>query len=180
MLELHRKIQLVKLSIGLIISHIVMGIFQERIMKRPYVDDDGNSFQFALAIAYVSVQCFFYTLVSVGQQPISCDSRAQIFQKFGIFWLNQKKNLQTKMQKKESTKFSHSLPFCSKTNNPFHNLTLQYQRWLAVKMKMKRPRNILQYHQYSLCQLRFYQILLYSGFRTQHKSLEKVSIKSSR
>jgi hypothetical protein len=67
MLELHRKIKLVKISVGIIASHIIMGIFQERIMKQPYINSDGISSQFSLPFAYVGVQCFVYTFIAVGQ-----------------------------------------------------------------------------------------------------------------
>ncbi|XP_070494692.1 solute carrier family 35 member B1 homolog [Chironomus tepperi] len=82
MLELHRKIKLVKISIGIIVSHIIMGIFQERIMKQPYINSDGISSQFSLPFAYVGVQCFVYTFIAVGTKLIYDREKNETPQKY--------------------------------------------------------------------------------------------------
>ncbi|CAG9803153.1 unnamed protein product [Chironomus riparius] len=82
MLELHRKIKLVKISVGIIASHIIMGIFQERIMKQPYINSDGISSQFALPFAYVGVQCFVYTFITVGIKLIYDREKNETPQKY--------------------------------------------------------------------------------------------------
>jgi hypothetical protein len=68
MLELRRKIQLVKSAFFLIVSHIALGIFQEKIFRTSYTDSEGNSDRFTYAIAYMSAQSFTYAIVAKGER----------------------------------------------------------------------------------------------------------------
>lgn len=68
MLEFSQKLKLIKFALMIIIFHIVMAIFHERIMRRPY-DSHNNEppERFSYAIAFVGVQCFVYSFVAKGQ-----------------------------------------------------------------------------------------------------------------
>lgn len=61
MLTLKEKLKLLRIASCIVGCHLVMGIFQEKILKRPYGDED-----FKLAIAYVAVQCISYAVISKG------------------------------------------------------------------------------------------------------------------
>ncbi|KAG5684404.1 hypothetical protein PVAND_013639 [Polypedilum vanderplanki] len=92
MLDLERKLKLLKIAVGVIIVHLIMGIYQERILRQPYVinqeiynvscnmiancSQEENSTliidhieikeRFTYAFSYVGVQCFIYALIAKG------------------------------------------------------------------------------------------------------------------
>lgn len=59
-----------------------MGIFQERIMKQPYTNNEGKSSQFSLSFAYVAIQCFIYTIVAVGTKTVQKKDKNETPQKY--------------------------------------------------------------------------------------------------
>lgn len=86
MLELKRKLKLLKYAFGTVMCYIIMGVYQERLFSQPYELDKVNfncsamqnatshqcngtlsSERFPFAFSYVGVQCFIYALVAKGQ-----------------------------------------------------------------------------------------------------------------
>lgn len=63
MLTFKEKLKLLRTALCIIGCHLVMGIFQEKILKHPYGEGD-NKENFNLAIAYVGVQCISYAIIS--------------------------------------------------------------------------------------------------------------------
>jgi hypothetical protein len=96
MLDMKRKWKLLRIACGVVIVHLIMGVYQERILRQPYVIDRSNIVshsaitncsqeenstlliyptnasepeqeRFTFTFSYVGVQCFVYTLVAKGQ-----------------------------------------------------------------------------------------------------------------
>lgn len=63
MLTFKQKLVLLRTALGIIGCHLVMGIFQEKILRHPYGEGE-NQERFNLAIAYVGAQCISYAIIS--------------------------------------------------------------------------------------------------------------------
>lgn len=63
MLTFKEKLKLLRIATCIIGCHLVMGIFQEKILKHPYGEGEDKE-DFKLTIAYVGVQCISYAFIS--------------------------------------------------------------------------------------------------------------------
>lgn len=69
MLTIREKLKLLRIAICIIVCHVIMGILQEKILKRPYGSGEKEE-RFTLPIAYVAAQCFSYAIIAKGS---SCE-----------------------------------------------------------------------------------------------------------